>query len=120
MRRTARGRGATALPAQLVRHGGDARTRGLPAHGAKLPDRHDGDEVIVVDAGMAGLAAAWRLRQAGVRVRVIEANDRIGGRMVSLRGFFPDAQVVELGGQLIDSDHARIRGAARDPVHHLA
>jgi monoamine oxidase len=80
----------------------------------------DRDEVAIVGAGIAGLTAAWRLRQAGVRVRLIEANNRIGGRMISLRGFFPDAQslpqaeagVVELGGELIDSGHAKLRGLA--------
>jgi monoamine oxidase len=80
----------------------------------KLPGGRERDEVVVVGAGIAGLTAAWRLRQAGVRVRVIEANDRVGGRMFSLRGFFPDAQVIELGGELIDSDHARIRAMAAE------
>ena len=71
-----------------------------------------GDEVVVVGAGIAGLTAAWRLRQAGVRVRVYEAQGRVGGRMLSLRDHFPDGQVIELGGELIDSNHARIRALA--------
>lgn len=74
----------------------------------------DAEEVIVVGAGIAGLTAAWRLRQAGVPVRVIEANSRIGGRMFSLRNHFPDGQVIELGGELIDSDHVRIRALAEE------
>ncbi|KQZ59475.1 hypothetical protein ASD53_04490 [Lysobacter sp. Root559] len=71
-----------------------------------------GEEVVVVGAGIAGLTAAWRLRQAGVRVRVFEAQGRVGGRMHSLSDHFPDGQVVELGGELIDSNHVRIRALA--------
>jgi len=73
-----------------------------------------GDEVVVVGAGIAGLTAAWRLRQAGMRVRVYEAQTRVGGRMFSLRNHFADGQVVELGGELIDTDHVRIRALAAE------
>lgn len=73
-----------------------------------------GEEVAIVGAGIAGLTAAWRLRQAGVRARLFEAQGRVGGRMLSLRGHFPDGQVVELGGELIDTGHARIRALAAE------
>jgi len=76
--------------------------------------RDEGDAVVVVGAGIAGLTCAYRLRQAGVPVRVIEASNRIGGRMFSLRDHFPDGQVIELGGELIDSDHVRIRALAQE------
>ncbi|HEU4665729.1 MAG TPA: FAD-dependent oxidoreductase [Dokdonella sp.] len=72
------------------------------------------DEVIVVGAGIAGLTCAWRLRQAGVRVALYEAQERVGGRMLSLRGHFADGQVCELGGELVDSGHARLRGLASE------
>jgi protoporphyrinogen/coproporphyrinogen III oxidase len=39
--------------------------------------------VVVIGAGIAGLAAAFRLRQAGVNVTVLEATDRPGGRMTT-------------------------------------
>src|SRR5215213_9616675 len=38
-------------------------------------------DVLVLGAGVAGLAAAQELSQAGLRVSVIEARDRIGGRI---------------------------------------
>ncbi|MDH2427174.1 NAD(P)/FAD-dependent oxidoreductase [Sphaerisporangium sp. TRM90804] len=39
------------------------------------------DTVVVVGAGLAGLACAVRLRSAGVPVRVLEASDGVGGRV---------------------------------------
>jgi len=53
-------------------------------------------DVLVVGAGMAGLAAAERLAAAGRRVLVLEARDRIGGRIHTAHD--PDLDVpVELG-----------------------
>ena len=72
------------------------------------------EEVVIVGAGIAGLTAAWRLRQAGVRVRLFEAQGRVGGRMLSLRNHFADGQVIELGGELIDTGHVRIRALAAE------
>ncbi|MEV6872117.1 FAD-dependent oxidoreductase [Amycolatopsis sp. NPDC051128] len=60
------------------------------------------EDVIVVGAGVAGLAAAHALRLAGRSVRVLEAADAVGGRMRTLRtgGFLVDTgaeQVPERG-----------------------
>jgi monoamine oxidase len=45
----------------------------------------DGVEVLVLGAGIAGLAAAGALAERGVRVLVIEARDRVGGRIFTER-----------------------------------
>ncbi|MFE0179622.1 protoporphyrinogen oxidase [Streptomyces olivaceus] len=42
----------------------------------------DPDHVVVVGAGIAGLAAAHRLLEHGVRVTVVEASDRVGGKLL--------------------------------------
>ena len=48
---------------------------------AKMAQRHD---VLVVGAGAAGLAAARELSNAELSVIVVEARDRIGGRVFTL------------------------------------
>ncbi|MDC8011443.1 flavin monoamine oxidase family protein [Tahibacter soli] len=81
------------------------------------------EDVVVVGGGIAGLTAAWRLRQAGVGATVYEAQNRIGGRILSLAGHFADGQVCELGGELIDTGHARMRALADEfglPLDDLA
>jgi monoamine oxidase len=65
--------------------------------------------VVVVGAGLAGLTAAYRLKQAGIAAEVHEASTRVGGRCWTLRGFFADGQIVERGGELIDQGHTNIR-----------
>ena len=53
-------------------------------------------DVVVVGAGLAGLSAARRLHAAGVRVVVLEARERVGGRVLDHR--LPDGGAIELGG----------------------
>jgi monoamine oxidase len=80
-------------------------------------------DVIIVGAGISGLTCAYRLQQNGVQARVIEASNRIGGRMFSLRNHFPDGQLTELGGEFFDSDHRAILGLAGElgvPIIDLA
>jgi monoamine oxidase len=76
----------------------------------RRPDR----PVLILGGGIAGLTAGYRLRQAGVPIRIVEAQNRTGGRMLSLRDFFADGQVAELGGELIDTGHTHIRSLAEE------
>ena len=102
---------ATAASAVLVTLEGCAPVGARRSVGAPANARGD-DPVLIIGAGIAGLTAAYHLRQANVPVRIIEAQNRIGGRMYSLRNFFPDGQVVELGGELVDTTHVHIQKLA--------
>jgi monoamine oxidase len=62
-------------------------------------------DAVVVGAGLSGLVAARRLQRAGLRVRVLEARTRVGGRMVSTTT--PHGAVVDLGGQWGGVSHRR-------------
>jgi monoamine oxidase len=71
-----------------------------------------GQRIAIVGGGLAGLACAYQLKQAGQTATVYEASDRVGGRSWTLRGAFADGQLVERGGQLIDQGHTAIRQLA--------
>jgi monoamine oxidase len=74
--------------------------------------RLSGVRVAVAGGGLAGLAAARRLEQAGADVRVFEARGRVGGRVWTIRDGF-NGQHVEAGADLIESDQATLLELAR-------
>src|SRR5580698_2146903 len=55
-------------------------------------------EVLIIGAGMAGLTAARRLSESGVKVIVLEAQDHIGGRILTQH---IDDEALELGAEFI-------------------
>ena len=63
--------------------------------------------VTVIGAGLAGLSAAYDLHRAGWKVTVLEARDRVGGRVHSIRSFARE-QVAEGGGEFIEENHTRM------------
>ncbi|MBX3235840.1 MAG: FAD-dependent oxidoreductase [Nitrospiraceae bacterium] len=73
----------------------------------------DGCSVIVAGAGLAGLTAAYDLQRAGAKVTVVEARDRVGGRVWTVREPFVGGQYAEAGGDLIDDDQRAIRHLAK-------
>jgi monoamine oxidase len=65
--------------------------------------------VVVVGGGLAGLVAAWRLKQHGITANVYEASTYAGGRVRTNYDSFAENQRVERGGELIDSGHMHYR-----------
>lgn len=57
-------------------------------------------EVLIIGAGAAGLAAWRELHQAGVAAKVLEARDRIGGRIWTIRSSGGDG-AIELGAEFV-------------------
>ncbi|WP_310526288.1 FAD-dependent oxidoreductase [Nocardioides sp.] len=81
---------------------------------AAAPTPGASPRVVVVGAGLAGLSAAHRLRAAGITSTVVEADQRIGGRCWSSTTSFEAGQVIEHGGELIDTGHIAIRQLVKE------
>ncbi len=82
----------------------------IPACG---DNANTGRRIAIVGGGIAGLTAAHFLAQAGIAADVYEAAMRTGGRMYTQREL-AGGQLVELGGELIDTDHVVIQALAEE------
>jgi len=71
-----------------------------------------GVSVLVAGAGLAGLSAAHDLAAAGADVTVVDARNRVGGRVWTIRDGFADRQHAEAGGDMIDEAQHEIRALA--------
>lgn len=85
------------------------------------PGSGHGSSVVILGAGLAGLASAYELRKAGYAVTVLEARDRVGGRNWTVRRGSkiahtdkPDQTCTFEDGQYFNA------GPARIPSHHQA
>jgi monoamine oxidase len=110
------GLGAAALAASRLH---------LPASGGK-PSVRVGTarkKVLVIGAGLAGLAATYELTQAGHDVTLLEASTRAGGRVWTLREPFSDGLYAEAGAGRIPETHditlkyVKLFGLTLDPFY---
>lgn len=73
---------------------------GLPKNGSKK-------RVLILGAGMAGLVAGSLLKEAGHEVVILEANDRVGGRVYTVREPFTCGNYLDVGAMRIPGNHPR-------------
>jgi monoamine oxidase len=70
--------------------------------------------IVVAGAGLAGLIAARDLEAHGAEVIVVEARDRVGGRVHTVRAGFADGQHAEAGADLIEAEQTHVLALATE------
>jgi monoamine oxidase len=69
-------------------------------------------EFCVIGAGFAGLAAAFKLKKTGQSVCVLEARDRVGGRVYTEK--LPDGTPLDWVGTFLGEGHDRLYALAKE------
>jgi len=83
-------------------------------HGAAHRGGRTAPRIVIVGGGLAGIRCAhhlWTRKQ--VASTVYEWDDRLGGRVDTLRNAFADGEIVERCGEFISSEHHSMRQLAR-------
>src|SRR4029453_12341794 len=73
-----------------------------------------GMPIVIAGAGLAGLSAARALEERGAAVTVVEARERVGGRVWTLRDGFVERQHAEAGADLIEGDQEQVKSLAHE------
>ena len=78
----------------------------------KLKGNQPPKSIIIIGAGLSGLVAGFELKQAGHELIILEARDRVGGRVLTVRDPFSDGLFAEAGAARIPHDHDLTLGYA--------
>jgi monoamine oxidase len=62
-------------------------------------------KIIILGAGISGLCAAYELQKRGFEVHVLEARNRVGGRVYTIRDPFEQGQFAEAGAMVVPESH---------------
>src|SRR6185369_3454673 len=107
---------ATSEPASWPARTSASRNHGMPrVYPSEMPSRElSGKSVVVGGAGLAGLSAARALEARGAAVTVVEARNRVGGRVWTMRESFAGGQHAEAGADLIEDEQEHVFTLARE------
>ena len=90
-----------------------------PAHPFRLEGEGNGKEVLILGAGLAGMAAAYELGKLGYRCTILEARERAGGRCWSIRKGSSNIETGQgLQTAVFDEGQYFNAGPSRIPHHH--
>ena len=75
--------------------------KGAPAHAFNLEKKVTGKKVIILGAGLAGMASAYELAKLGYECTILEARERTGGRCWSVRN---GSKHLETGNEMVTAN----------------
>jgi monoamine oxidase len=70
--------------------------------------------VLILGAGLSGLTAAYKLQQSGIAVTILEAQNRIGGRIFTHTMDEESQLTIELGAEWVGESHTKLKGYCKD------
>lgn len=70
--------------------------------------------IVILGAGLAGLNAAYQLKKRGIESAVYESKSRVGGRVHTVRNVFGSGSITDIGGELVNTNHADMFALAKD------